>query len=148
MKFIDFRLDRTAAAILAADTFEQLQEAFHTRLRKDRVRLVVLSNALAHCGENSALPFEELASFAHRLRGASAIFGATEIQDAAHELEVAAHAARDRRANAGDSQVWSALALLADVLAAVTDSTSSPALPPVRPGLPARDQSIVDTRID
>ena len=148
MKFIDFRLDRTAAALLAADTFEQLQEAFHTRLRKDRVRLVVLSTDLARCGANPALPFEELASFAHRLRGASAIFGAAEIRDAAHELEVAAHAAQDRRADAEDSQVWSALALLADVLAAVTDSTSSPALALVRPRLPPRDPTGVDTKID
>jgi HPt (histidine-containing phosphotransfer) domain-containing protein len=148
MKFIDFRLDRTAAALLAADTFEQLQEAFYTRLRKDRLRLVVLSAALARCGGNPALSFEELASFAHRLRGASAIFGAAEIRDAAHELEVAAHAARDRRADAGDSQIWSALALLADVLTAVTDSTSPPALAPVCPGLPPRDHSIVDTHID
>jgi HPt (histidine-containing phosphotransfer) domain-containing protein len=148
MKFIDLRLDRTAAAILAADTFEQLQEAFYTRLRKDRVRLVVLSTALARCGANPALPFEELASFAHRLRGASAIFGAAEIRDAAHELEVAAHAAQDRRADQGDSQVWSALASLADLLSAVTDSTSSPALALVCPSLPPRDQSIVDTQID
>jgi chemotaxis protein histidine kinase CheA len=131
MKFIDLRLDQTAAAILAADTFEQLQEAFYTRLRQDRVRLVVLNTTLAHCGANPALPFEELASFAHRLRGASAIFGAAEIRDAAHGLEAAAHAARDRRADAGDSRVCSALALLADVLAAVTDSTWSPGAEPI-----------------
>ena len=145
MKFIDLRLDRTAAAILAADTFEQLQEAFYTRLRKDRVRLAVLSTALAHCGANPALPFEDLASFAHRLRGASAIFGAAEIRDAARELEVAAHAARDRHADEGDSQVWSALTLLADLLAAVTDETPPPALTLVAP---ARVQAIGDTQID
>lgn len=148
MKFIDFRPDRTAAAILPSDTFEQLQEAFHTRLRKDRVRLVVLSTALARCGANPALHFEELASFAHRLRGASAIFGAAEIRDTAHELEVSVHAAQDRRADRGDSQVWSKLSLLADVLAAVTDLTSSRNLVPVCPGRPVRDQSIVDTQID
>jgi HPt (histidine-containing phosphotransfer) domain-containing protein len=128
MKFIDIRLDRAAAAILAADTFEQLQEAFYTRLRMDRVRLVELSTALARCSASPALPFEELASFAHRLRGASAIFGAAEIQDAAHRLEVAAHAARERRADEADSQVWTALGLLADLLAAVTDETPPPAL--------------------
>jgi HPt (histidine-containing phosphotransfer) domain-containing protein len=142
MKFIDIRLDRTAVAILATDTFEQLQEAFYTRLRMDRVRLVVLSNTLARCSENPALTFEELASFAHRLRGASAIFGAAEIQDAAHGLEVAAHAARERRADEGDSQVWSALALLADLLAAVTDSTPPPAFS--RLAL-ARVQAVGDT---
>jgi HPt (histidine-containing phosphotransfer) domain-containing protein len=145
MKFTDFRLDRTAAAILAADTFEQLQEAFYTRLREDRVRLVALSTALARCGANPTLPFEELASFAHRLRGASAIFGATEIRDAAHELEAAAHAAQDRRADEGDSQVWSALTLLADLLAAVTDETPPPPLTLVAP---ARVQAIGDTQID
>ena len=145
MKFIDLRLDRTAAALLAADTFEQLQEAFHTRLCKDRVRLGVLSTALARRGENPALPFEELASFAHRLRGASAIFNAAEIRDAAHELEVAAHAARDRYEDEGDSQVWSALTLLAGLLAAVTDETPPPALTLVAP---ARVQAIGDTQID
>jgi len=145
MKFIDFRLDRTAAGILAADTFEQLQEAFYSRLRQDRERLAVLSTALTRCDANLALPFEELASFAHRLRGASAIFGAAEIRDAAHELEVAAHAARERCAKEGDSQVWSALALLADLLAAVTDETRPPPLTLVAP---ARVQAIGDTQID
>jgi HPt (histidine-containing phosphotransfer) domain-containing protein len=138
MKFTDLRLDRTATAILAEGTFEQLQAAFYTRLRKDRERLVVLSTALARCGENPALPFEELASFAHRLRGASAIFGADELQDAAHELEIAAHAAQD-------SQVWSALALLTDLLAAVTDSTPSVALTPAPP---TPVQAIGDTQAD
>jgi HPt (histidine-containing phosphotransfer) domain-containing protein len=143
MKFIDFRLDRTAAAILAADTFEHLQEAFYTRLRKDRVQLVVLSTALARCNANPALPFEALASFAHRLRGASAIFGAAEIQDAANGLEVAARAARELGADEGDSQVWSALALLADLLAAVTDSTPPPAVSPLAL---ARVLTVGDTR--
>jgi HPt (histidine-containing phosphotransfer) domain-containing protein len=145
MKFIDFRLDRTAAGILAADTFEQLQEAFYSRLRQDRERLAVLRTALTHCGANLALPFEELASFAHRLRGAAAIFGAGEIRDAAHELEVAAHAARERCANEGDSQVGSALALLADLLTAVTDETRPPPLILVAP---ARVPAIGDTQID
>jgi chemotaxis protein histidine kinase CheA len=131
MKSIDFRLDPTATAILAEGTFEQLREAFHIRLRKDRVQFVVLGTALARCSTNPAMVFEELAMFAHRLRGASAIFGADEIRDAAHALEVAAHAARERRADEEDSQVWSALALLSDLLAAVTDATSSRALTPV-----------------
>jgi HPt (histidine-containing phosphotransfer) domain-containing protein len=143
MKFIDIRLDRAAAVILAADTFEQLREAFYTRLRRDRVRLVVLSTALARCSANPALPFEELASFAHRLRGASAIFGPAEIQAAAHGLELAAHAARERRADERDSKVWSALALLADLLAAVTDETPPHALSLFAL---ARDQAVGDTR--
>jgi HPt (histidine-containing phosphotransfer) domain-containing protein len=145
MKSIDIRLDRTAAAILAADTFEQLQEAFYVRLRQDRARLVALSSTLVRCGENPTLPFEELASFAHRLRGASAIFGAAELRDAAHELEVAAQAARELRADAGDSQVRSAVALLTDLLAAVTDETPPPPLTLVAP---ARVEAIGDTPID
>ena len=122
MKFIESRHDETATAVLPDDTFEQLQVAFYTRLRKDRARLVVLGATLAHSGSNPAPAFEELQTFAHKLRGAAAVFGAAEIRDAAQALEVAAHAAQAEHASEGNGQVWSALTLLSDLLASVTES--------------------------
>jgi HPt (histidine-containing phosphotransfer) domain-containing protein len=131
MKFIESCNDAAATAVLADDTFEQLQVAFYARLRKDRVRLVVIGTTLARSGSDPAPAFEELRNFAHRLRGASAIFGAVEIRDAAQALEEAAHIAQTEHADEGDGQVWSSLALLSDLLASVTESVTSPSLTPV-----------------
>jgi HPt (histidine-containing phosphotransfer) domain-containing protein len=128
MKFIESRNDGKTIEIPAEDLFEQLQLAFYTRLRKDRVRLVVLATTLTGSRANPDPVFEELGTFAHRLRGASAIFGAAEVRDAAEALEVAAQAARDDYADEGDGRVWSALALLSDLLASMTESVTSPAL--------------------
>ena len=130
MKFIEPRHDETARAILADDTFEQLRQGFYMRLRDDRVRLVILATTLAHSRSSPASAREELQVFAHKLRGAAAVFGAAEIRDAAQAVEVAAVAARQENSDEGDNQLWSALAFLSSLLAAVTDSvTSSPLTP-------------------
>jgi HPt (histidine-containing phosphotransfer) domain-containing protein len=124
MKFIEHRDSPTARAAIADDTFEQLQLAFYERLRKDRAGLAVLGTALAHAVANPAPALQALRTFAHRLRGAAAIFGATEICDAAESLEVAALAAPQPQDDPDHGVVWSALALLTEVLVSVTDSAT------------------------
>jgi HPt (histidine-containing phosphotransfer) domain-containing protein len=131
MKSTDPRLIRTDAEQLAEDALEQLQTEFHKRLGQDRVQFVVLSAALTRCAGNPAPVFEELATVAHRLRGASAIMGAVEIREAAHALELAAHNALAQHADEEDGKVWSTLIALTDRLAAVTDSNAAdPVLSP------------------
>jgi chemotaxis protein histidine kinase CheA len=128
MKFIELRNDPTATTSVCDDTFEELQSAFYVRLREDRVRLVVLGTKLSGSGANPAQAFEEVRMFAHRLRGAAAIFGAAEVRDAAQALELATQAAQSELATREDSRVWSALALLSDLLASMTESITAPAL--------------------
>lgn len=118
----------TAAGIVSDDTFSQLRAAFYARLRKDRARLVELGTRLSGSDPEPAQTFEEVRAFAHRLLGAAAIFGATELREAAQTLEVAAHAAQKSQASHKDTRVWSALAHLADLLASMTDSITDPAL--------------------
>src|ERR1700733_8960193 len=61
------------------DPFEQLRAAFHLRLRSDAVRLAVLAAALARADADPAIIFEDIRLFAHRVRGAAALFGAPDI---------------------------------------------------------------------
>jgi hypothetical protein len=138
MKFIDARHEPPAAPAVADNTFEQLQSAFYTRLRKDRVRLVVLGTTLAHAGADPKSVLEDLRTFAHRLRGAAAIFDAAEIRDAAQALEVAAHVDPEGPADQGNTRVWSALTLLSDLLAWATDSSTQPGLTLLRGDQPER----------
>ena len=125
MKFIERHNHQAAQRIPADGTFEQLQLAFYERLRKDRTALTVLGTALAHALGNPAPVLQELRTFAHKLRGAAAIFGAFAVRDAAQDLEVAAHAAPHSLDDPAQGAVWSALALLAEVLASTTDSARS-----------------------
>lgn len=128
MKFIELRNDQAATGLPCDGTNDPLQLTFYTRLREDRLQLVALGTKLSESAGNAAQAFEELRTFAHRLCGAAAIFGATEIRNAARTLEVASEAAQEDLTSHEDTRVWSALALLADLLASVTDLITTPAL--------------------
>src|SRR5579863_507228 len=110
------------------DPFEQLRAAFHLRLRSDAVRLAVLAAALARADADPAIVFEDIRLFAHRVRGAAALFGAPDIASAADALEQAAFSAAAAHADNSDAFVWTALEALAQRLAAVNGKTN-PATP-------------------
>jgi HPt (histidine-containing phosphotransfer) domain-containing protein len=124
MKYIEHVTDRTTQVVLPDDTFEQLQLAFYERLRKDRAGLAILGTALARAVTNPTPALEDLRTFAHRLRGAAAIFGAAEIRDAAQDLEVASYAAPNTLEDPANGAVWSAIALLADLLGSATEQAT------------------------
>jgi HPt (histidine-containing phosphotransfer) domain-containing protein len=126
MKFTDRGDNQAAQATLADDTFEQLQLAFYERLRKDRARLAVLSTALAHAVRDPEPALQELRTFAHRLRGAAAIFGAAEVRDAAEDLELATHTPPDSTVDPAQGAPWSAIVLLSEVLISATESETVP----------------------
>lgn len=108
---------RTAPARSAPDErFEELREAFHIRLRSDRVRLTTLAAALARGKEDPARVFENIRLCAHRVRGAAAIFEASEVGVAANALEQAAGSASIGHADNSDPAVWTALETLVDLL--------------------------------
>jgi HPt (histidine-containing phosphotransfer) domain-containing protein len=126
MKSIERWDSQAAKAAIADDTFEELQLAFYERLRKDRAGLAALGAALASAVADPAPALQELRTFTHRLRGAAAIFGAAEVRDAAEGLELAAQAAPHSLDDPDHGAVWSALALLTEVLVSVTDSVGLP----------------------
>ncbi len=100
------------AAVVPGDGFDELRDAFQTRLKGDRVHFVVLSAALARNQENPTQIFDDLQYRAHRLRGSASIFEVAEIASAAQELEQAAASASAAHADNTDPAVWSALVTL------------------------------------
>jgi HPt (histidine-containing phosphotransfer) domain-containing protein len=126
MKFIESRQNRRPAPILVDDAFEQLRQAFNSRLRSDRVHLADLGTALTRAAAEPESIFEEIGMFAHKLRGAAAIFEAAEIGKAAMALELAATAASIAGAQNTDPPVWATLEALADRLASATGCDVSP----------------------
>jgi len=100
------------APAATGDGFDELREAFHARLKGDRVHFVVLSAALARTDEDPTRIFDDLQYRAHRLRGSAAIFDVADVAAAADALEQAAASAVAAQADNTDAAVWSALVAL------------------------------------
>ena len=98
------------------DEFSQIRDAFYTRLKGDRVRLVALSAELTSADGEAAALFEDLRVCAHRLHGTAAILEISEIEAAADALEQAAVSAQMTHAAKYDPAIWSALVGLVDLL--------------------------------
>jgi HPt (histidine-containing phosphotransfer) domain-containing protein len=116
MKSIDHGSRAVPTPSAPDDRFEELRDAFYVRLRADRVRLTTLAAALARAEGDPACIFDNIRLFAHRVRGAAAIFEASEIGTAAHGLEQAAGSASMVHADNSDASVWTALEILVDLL--------------------------------
>jgi HPt (histidine-containing phosphotransfer) domain-containing protein len=113
------------------EALEVVRQSFCARLHDEKARLAALAIALRSCETDSAPVLEELELFAHRLRGAAAVFEALELSQAAKALELAAEAGR---AQHSEAPVWSALNLLANELASLTGSEPSPTASGAPPG--------------
>jgi HPt (histidine-containing phosphotransfer) domain-containing protein len=110
--------------IVTDDPFDELRDAFHARLRSDQVRLLVLAAALACADTDPAPVFEDIRVFAHRVRGAAAVFGVPDVGAVADALEQAAISATSAHAENSDPTVCTALEALAERLAAVNDKAA------------------------
>jgi HPt (histidine-containing phosphotransfer) domain-containing protein len=99
------------------DEFDRIRVTFYARLRGDRMRLTTLAGSLSHAEGDPAGVFKELQGLAHRIRGAAAIFEATDLGAAAYALERAATTACDKRSDYLDGPVWLALEELVELLA-------------------------------
>jgi HPt (histidine-containing phosphotransfer) domain-containing protein len=121
MRSTEYRPRASAKQIVPEDPFDELRDVFHARLRSDQVRLLVLAASLACADTDPAPVFEDIRVFAHRVRGAAAVFGAADIGVIADALEQAAISAASAHAENSDPTVCTALEALAERLATVND---------------------------
>ena len=94
-------------------SYEDVRRSFLTRLQGEQIRLEFLSATLGASGDDTAAAFCELERFAHRLRGAAAVFGVPPLCEAAKALELLAADAALKRAPNNDPRVKSAVHILA-----------------------------------
>jgi HPt (histidine-containing phosphotransfer) domain-containing protein len=107
---------------------EVVRRSFYLRLHDEKARLAALAVALRSCKSDAGPVFGELEMFAHRLRGAAAVFDAPELSEAAKALELAAAAASAERAHRSDCSIWCTLELLSNQLATLTRGEASPSV--------------------
>jgi HPt (histidine-containing phosphotransfer) domain-containing protein len=74
------------AAASTPDELDHLRGAFNRRLREDRGRLIALRTSMVQPQEGAQSTFEELHFLAHRMCGASAIFGCPALAAAAQSF--------------------------------------------------------------
>jgi HPt (histidine-containing phosphotransfer) domain-containing protein len=117
MKSIDNHGKMTSAPVEMDDEFDRIRATFYARLRCDRMRLTTLAASLSRIEGHPGGIFKALQGLAHRIRGAAAVFEASELSGAAYALEQAATAACDKRSDHADGPVWSALEELVELLA-------------------------------
>jgi len=106
-------------------TYEDVRRSFLNRLPGEHTRLADLADTLGSGAVAPASVFGELEGFAHRLRGAAAVFDFPELRDAAKVLEVAANAGVVGRAPVTEPCVQAAIRSLVEQLTGLTGSTAS-----------------------
>jgi len=116
---------RVSKPTLLDVTYEDVRQSFLLRLQNDEVRLAMLRGALGSAEVSPARAFADLEVFAHRLRGAAAVFNFPELRDAAKGLELASAVAAAEHSPMGEPLVQSAVRLLATRLARLNGSTLS-----------------------
>ena len=113
-------------------SYEDVRQSFLLRLHGDEVRLAVLRDALGSAEVSPATAFVDLEIFAHRLRGAAAVFDLPELRDAAKGLELAAAVAVAERSVIGEPRVQETIRILATRLTCLNGYTR----PSSAPGAP------------
>ena len=108
-------------------TYQDACQSFLNRLDGEQARLVVLEEALAIAAEGPVTAFLDLEFFAHRLRGAAAVFDLPELRDDSKVLEFAAAKAVLRHAPINDPHVEAAIRLLKAQLTLVNGDKPSAA---------------------
>ena len=111
------RASRAAAQAEAAEAFEEVRQSFLTRLHGEMGQLKLLADSLGAAGRDATAVFDDLATFAHRLRGAAAVFDALALSQDAKALELAAGAASSAHASKDDTSVSSTIRNLIERLA-------------------------------
>jgi len=111
-------------------SYEDVRQSFIIRLRSEQARLAVLADALGTAATDTASAFSDLEMFAHRLRGAAAVFDVPELRDAAKALELSAAAAAVRSSPSGEPLVVKGIRALEDMLSRLNGDTpaSAPAM--------------------
>lgn len=128
MKSIDHHGKIVSAPAGMDNEFDRIRATFYARLRCDRMRLTTLATSLSRADGHPTGIFKALQGLAHRIRGAAAIFEASDLGGAAYALEQAATSAYDNRSHHADGPVWSALEELIELLAMVCGGTPATAV--------------------
>ena len=105
--------------VLRDVSFEHVRWTFLARLHGDEVRLAVLHEALGVADECPESAFVDLEMFAHRLRGAAAVFNFPDLRDAAQGVELAASFASAGHLRVGEPLVHVAVGILATRMASL-----------------------------
>lgn len=71
-------------------THDEVRRSFLLRLWRERDDLAALSQPMNSVAPAPEIAYKNLEKFAHRLRGAAAVFGYFEVRDCAKDLEIAA----------------------------------------------------------
>jgi HPt (histidine-containing phosphotransfer) domain-containing protein len=90
-------------------TYEEVRQSFLFRLQRERSDLAALSLALKSAAPGTGSAYGNLERYAHRLRGAAAVFAYDEVRDCAKVLEFASKAALLENALADESRVQDAM---------------------------------------
>ncbi len=115
----------SAKAAHSDEAFEEVRQSFLLRLHSEQARLLVLTDALGSSGGNSASVLGDLEVFAHRLRGAAAVFSAGALSEDARLLELAVAAASIEPRSDNDPFVWAAVGTLITRLASINGNQLS-----------------------
>jgi HPt (histidine-containing phosphotransfer) domain-containing protein len=121
-------LQRLAEVRLSADEeFAEVRLSFLARLPGEQVKLATLGKALGGAALDPWPVFGDLEYFAHRLRGAAAVFELPTLRDAAKALELAVAVAVRERATNVEPLVQKAMRALEARLASLHEGTLLPA---------------------
>jgi HPt (histidine-containing phosphotransfer) domain-containing protein len=104
--------------------------SFLVELHGEEARLAALRDALSSAQGDRVSAFIDLEFFAHRLRGAAAVFGLPEIRDAATNLELSSAAAVTSNATLGEPLVQDTIRTLAARLTCLNGFTADSNLTP------------------
>jgi HPt (histidine-containing phosphotransfer) domain-containing protein len=108
--------------------YEEVRQSFVRRLQGEQAHLAALAGALKIAASVSASAFVDLEMFAHRLRGAAAVFDVPELREAAKTLELTAAAAAIRCSPSGEPLVLRATQALDFLLTRLNGDTPSSAV--------------------
>jgi hypothetical protein len=113
----------TTAPTAAPDGLGELRGTFNKRLRADRRRLITLRATMVHRQDGAQSTFEELHFLAHRMCGASAIFGRPALADAAYAFIEELSARRRLEPGDGASPPVVTLDVLIELLFSMDDQS-------------------------
>lgn len=105
--------------------YEEVRQSFLIRLHSEQTRLAALEAALGTAGSDPVSAFMNLKSFAHRLRGAAAVFDFPGLRDDSLVLELAAADAALHVSPNSERHVLIAMRMLTMRLARLNGGASS-----------------------
>jgi HPt (histidine-containing phosphotransfer) domain-containing protein len=143
MRTTRFRSPAPAALAAPSDSFEEIREAFCTRLQSERSHFLALNAALTCTPECPAPILDDLRNRAHRLSGTAAIFEFAGVAAAARDLELTVVSVATSRGGNAQPSIRTALDVLVRLIASL-ESNSSPAQMQARAPVQRRARAVLN----